>query len=156
MTTIIDVCWRSLRYHSSPQKEVFNLATFLFLQNILLDLVADISQQQHWWELVDIVILCMRVLLSVLTPGINWFHVMSCWWFCAMLKMCKRWSPEACAPFFAAKLHRFRILSGLVTNSILFCWLFKFKDQCKKVRFQRMHVQGLHQLFLTVSWDLRA
>ena len=24
---------------------------------------------------------------------------------------------------------------GLVTNSILFCWLFKIKDRCKKVRF---------------------
>ena len=43
----------------------------------------------------------------------------------------------------------------LVTNSILFCWLFTFNDQCKKVRFQQTHNQGLHQL-LTVSWDLRA
>ena len=27
---------------------------------------------------------------------------------------------------------------------------------CKKVRFQQTHNQGLHQLLLTVSWDLRA
>ena len=33
--------------------------------------------------------------------------------------------------------------SGLVTNSILFCWLFKIKDQCKKVRFLQTHNQGL-------------
>ena len=30
-------------------------------------------------------------------------------------------------------------LSGLVTNSNLFCRLFKIKDWCKKVRFQQMH-----------------
>ena len=29
-------------------------------------------------------------------------------------------------------------------------------DQCKKVRFQQMHNQGLHMLFLTVSWDFCA
>ena len=45
-------------------------------------------------------------------------------------------------------------LSGQVTNSILFCWLFKIKDRCTKVRFQQMHRQGLHQLLLSVSWDL--
>ena len=46
---------------------------------------------------------------------------------------------------------------GLVTNSILFCWLFKFKDsRCKKVRFQQTHNQGLRLLFLTVYWDLRS
>ena len=45
---------------------------------------------------------------------------------------------------------------GLVINSILFCWLFKIKDRCKKVRFQQTHNQGLCQLLLTVSWDLRA
>ena len=45
---------------------------------------------------------------------------------------------------------------GLVTNSILFCWLFEIKDRCKKVRFQQTHNQGLRQLLLTVSWDLRA
>ena len=45
---------------------------------------------------------------------------------------------------------------GLVTNSILFYWLFKIKDRCKKVRFQQTHNQGLRQLLLTVSWDLRA
>ena len=27
----------------------------------------------------------------------------------------------------------FHIISGLVTNSILFCWLFTIKGQCKKV-----------------------
>ena len=45
---------------------------------------------------------------------------------------------------------------GLVTNSILLCGLFKIKDQCKKVRFQQTHNQGLRQLLLTVSWELRA
>jgi len=44
--------------------------------------------------------------------------------------------------------------SGLVTNSILFRWLFKIKDWCKKVPFQRTHNQGLHQLLLMVSWNL--
>ena len=46
--------------------------------------------------------------------------------------------------------------SGLVTNSIVFCWLFKIKDWCTKVHFQQTHNQGLRQLLLTVSWDLRA
>ena len=50
----------------------------------------------------------------------------------------------------------FLLPSGLVTNSILFCWLFKIKDWCKKVRFLQTHIEGLHQLLLTVSWDLRA
>ena len=45
---------------------------------------------------------------------------------------------------------------GLVTNSILFGWLFKTKDRCKKVRFLQTHNQGLRQLLLTVSWDLCA
>ena len=45
---------------------------------------------------------------------------------------------------------------GLVTNSILFCCLFKIKDRCTKVRFQQMHNQGLRKLLLTVSWDLCA
>ena len=45
---------------------------------------------------------------------------------------------------------------GLVTNAILLCWLFTIKDRCKKVRFQQTHNQGLRQLLLTVSWDLRA
>ena len=40
--------------------------------------------------------------------------------------------------------------TGLVTNSILFCWLFTIKD----LRFQQTHNQGLSQLFLTVSSDL--
>ena len=30
------------------------------------------------------------------------------------------------------------------------------KDRCKVVRFQQTHNQGLRQLLLTVSWDLRA
>ena len=46
--------------------------------------------------------------------------------------------------------------AGLVTNSILLCWLFTIKDQCKRVRFQQTHNQGLCQLLLTMSWDLRA
>ena len=41
--------------------------------------------------------------------------------------------------------------AGLVTNAILFCRLFKIKDQCKKVRFQQTHNQGLRHLLLTVS-----
>ena len=45
--------------------------------------------------------------------------------------------------------------AGPVTNSILFCWLFKIKDRRKKVRFQQTHNQGLRQLLLTLSWDLR-
>ena len=44
----------------------------------------------------------------------------------------------------------------LVTNSIIFCWLFSIKDRCIKVRFQQTHNQSLRQLLLTVSWDLRA
>ena len=47
-------------------------------------------------------------------------------------------------------------VTGLVTNSILFCCLFTIRDQCKKVRFQQTHNQGLRQLLLTLSWDLRA
>ena len=31
----------------------------------------------------------------------------------------------------------------------------QFLEQRKEVRFQLTHNQGLHQLFLTVSWDLR-
>ena len=46
--------------------------------------------------------------------------------------------------------------AGLVTNSILFCCLFKIKERCKIVRFQQKHNQGLRQSLLTVSWDLRA
>ena len=46
--------------------------------------------------------------------------------------------------------------AGLVTNSILFRWLFTFMDWCQRVRFQQTHNQGLRQLLLTVSWDLRA
>ena len=33
---------------------------------------------------------------------------------------------------------------------------FSINDRCKKVRFQQMHNQGLRQLLLMVSWDLRA
>ena len=44
----------------------------------------------------------------------------------------------------------------LVTNSILFCCLFSIEERCKKVRFLQTHNQGLRQLLLTVSWDLRA
>ena len=44
---------------------------------------------------------------------------------------------------------------GLVSNAILFCWLFKIKHRCKKVRFQLTHNQAMCQLFLTVSLDLR-
>ena len=37
------------------------------------------------------------------------------------------------------------------TNSILFCWLFKVKDWCKKVHCQQTHIQGLRQLSLMAS-----
>ena len=43
------------------------------------------------------------------------------------------------------------IKPGLVTNSILFCLLFKIEDQCNKVRFLQTHNQGLRQLLLAVS-----
>ena len=33
---------------------------------------------------------------------------------------------------------------------------FQYSEQQKQVRFQQMHNQGLRQLFLTMSWDLRA
>ena len=47
-------------------------------------------------------------------------------------------------------------LSGLVINSILFCWLFIIKDQCKQVRFSTNN-RGLHHLFSgRCLWDLRA
>ena len=45
--------------------------------------------------------------------------------------------------------------TGLVTNSILFCRLFTIKDRCKQMHFQQTHNQGLRQMLLTVSWDLR-
>ena len=62
----------------------------------------------------------------------------TCWLICCLARfLC--WSP-----------------AGLVTNSILFCWLFKIRDCCKQVRFQQTHNQGLRQLLMTVSWDLRA
>ena len=32
-----------------------------------------------------------------------------------------------------------RLHAGLVTNSILFCWVFTIKDWCEKVRFQKTH-----------------
>ena len=35
------------------------------------------------------------------------------------------------------------LATGLVTDSILFCWLFKIKDQCKKVHFQQAEKYGL-------------
>ena len=45
---------------------------------------------------------------------------------------------------------------GRVTKTIVFCWLFTIKDQCEKVPFQQTHNQGWRQLWLTVSWNLRA
>ena len=48
------------------------------------------------------------------------------------------------------------VAPGLATNPILFRWLFTIKDQGGKVRFLQTHNQGLRQLLLTVSWDLRA
>ena len=46
---------------------------------------------------------------------------------------------------------------GLVTNNlILFCSFFTIKERRKQVRFLQKHSQGLHQLLLTLSWDLHA
>ena len=41
---------------------------------------------------------------------------------------------------------------GLVTNSILICWLFTIKDWCEQVHFWQTHIQGSRQMFPTVSW----
>ena len=49
-----------------------------------------------------------------------------------------------------------RCWAGLATNSIQFCWLFTIEDWCKWVRFLQTHYQGLRQLLMTVSRDLRA
>ena len=46
--------------------------------------------------------------------------------------------------------------SGLVTNSILFCWLITIKDRCTKVHFQQTRIEGFCQLFLIVSRNLCA
>ena len=46
-----------------------------------------------------------------------------------------------------------RHLAGMVTNSILFLWLFTIKERCNIMHFQQTHNQGLRQLFLTVSLD---
>ena len=45
---------------------------------------------------------------------------------------------------------------GMVTNSVLFCWLFTNKDRCKNVHFQQTHIHGLCHFCLTVSLDLCA
>ena len=44
-----------------------------------------------------------------------------------------------------------QVLPGLVTNSILFCWLCAIKDRCN---FYQTQDHGLGQQFLTLSWDL--
>ena len=43
---------------------------------------------------------------------------------------------------------------GLVTTSILLCWIFTIKDQHKKVCFLQTHNQGLERLFLALSWAI--
>ena len=56
-----------------------------------------------------------------------------------------RLSPPSCRP------------QGLVTILMPFCFLFTIKDRCKKVLFQRTHIQGFFcLLFLMASWDLRS
>ena len=40
---------------------------------------------------------------------------------------------------------------GLVTNSVLFCWIFTIKDKCRRCIFKQMHKQGLRQLFRQCS-----
>ena len=56
-------------------------------------------------------------------------------------------------------------MAALVDGVRQVCWsstqfysvdFFTIKDWCKKVRFQQTHNQGLRQLFLIVSLDLRA
>ena len=47
-----------------------------------------------------------------------------------------------------------RFRSGQNVNFL--CWLFTINDLCKKLLVSLMHNEGLHQLFLTVSWDLHA
>ena len=44
--------------------------------------------------------------------------------------------------------------TGLITNSILSCWIFTIQSPCETMCLLRTHIQGLCQLFLTVSWDL--
>ena len=46
--------------------------------------------------------------------------------------------------------------AGLVTYSVLLCWLFAIKDRHKNVYISQTHNQALHHLFLTVYWDFRA
>ena len=49
-----------------------------------------------------------------------------------------------------------KVPTGLVTNSILFFFLFTIKDQRRKVGFQQTHNQRLYQMFFTMSWIIRA
>ena len=46
------------------------------------------------------------------------------------------------------------VVGQVYINSILLT--FQNQGSVKKVRFQQTHNQGLRQLLLTVSWDLRA
>ena len=46
--------------------------------------------------------------------------------------------------------------SGMATNSIIICQLFKIKDHCKMCDFWPTQDQGLHWLFLMVPWRLPA
>ena len=42
---------------------------------------------------------------------------------------------------------------GLVTNCIIFCYLFTLKDQCKKASFCTDTLLGLCKVLLTNAWD---
>ena len=61
---------------------------------------------------------------------------------------------EVPAPIYETLRYYFQLwwsLSGFYSVEF-----FTIKDRCKKVWFQQTHYQGLRQLFLTVSRDLRA
>ena len=47
-------------------------------------------------------------------------------------------------------------VSGLAKMSIFYVLFFSINNLCKQMQVALMHNEGLHQLFLTVSWDLRA
>ena len=59
-------------------------------------------------------------------------------------------APCSCPPFLSCPWSGLK-WTGLLTNSILFCWLFPNQgDGWRKVCFQQTHNQNLRQLFLLV------
>ena len=65
--------------------------------------------------------------------------------FCKLLSLSVNLGPSSLSLHFSADLNSYRwwrkkmksrwLWTGLVTNTILFCWLFTIKDQFQKVRF---------------------